>query len=112
MTKLLIGGKEMDLEVGKEATISYGCDSHPAKISAMSETKAFITMELTEYQYRATEKGKATGMGHQDWIIDWDQPLNGVVRAKVNKKTGKFVGPKSFAGISVGHARVYYCWEL
>jgi hypothetical protein len=107
----LIGGKEMDLEVGKEATISYGSDSHPAKISAIRETGSFITLELTEYQYHA-DQTKSLGMGHQEWIIDWDLPLNGVVVAKVNKKTGKFVGSRGFSRISVGCARAYYCWEF
>jgi hypothetical protein len=108
---MLINGKEMDIHEGLEATISYGSDSHPAKVSAIKETPAYLYLELTEYQAHA-DQAKKLGMGHQDWIIDWDKPLNGVVKAKISKKTGKYVGDKSFSNISLGYARYYYCWEF
>lgn len=109
---MLINGKDIPVSIGMEATISYGSDSHPAKVKAFKETGAFLYLELEEFQYTATEKGRAQGQGHQDWEILWDKPLPGVVRAKVRKLNGKYVGDKSFSSINLGHASVYYCWEF
>jgi hypothetical protein len=112
MAIIVIGGKEMDIYEGLEATISYGSDSHAAKVSAIRETPAYLYLELTEYAVHA-DQTKPLGMGHQEWIIDWDKPRSGVIKAKISKKTGKYVGEyKSFSSISLGHARYYYCWEF
>lgn len=109
---IVINGKTIPMEVGMEATINYGSDSHPAKVTAFKETGTYLYITLEEFQYRATAKGKAEGTGHQDWEILWDKPLQGRIEAKVRKSNGKFVGDKGFSSISLGSARCNYCWEF
>lgn len=109
---IVVYGKTIPMQLGMEATIGYGCDYHPAKVVSFRETGAYLYIELVEYHYTATAEGRAEGPGHQDWEIQWDKPLQGVIHAKVRKSNGKYVGERSFVTLTLGNARVNFCWEF
>lgn len=99
------------ITVGMEATVNYGSDSHPAKVESIERIRGGYMITLREYNYHADEKAKSIGMGHQEWIIDWDKPSRQVqLKIRLNGKAQK--GYTSFTSISLGYARAYYCWEF
>lgn len=98
------------VQVGMEATVSYGSDSHPGKVSRIVRVRGGYEYHIMEYRYHA-DPTQPKGPGHQNWVIDWDQPNGEVVlKVRLNGKAMKL--DTGFTHISLGHARAYYCWEF
>ncbi len=95
---------------GMEATVSYGSDSYPGRVKEIRRVRGGYELDIQEYHTVATEKGKAIGIGHQEWEIQWDKPTSIVtVNLRLN---GKLKKDQSFSHVSLGHARYYHCWEF
>lgn len=97
------------ITVGQEATVGCG-DHYPAKVESIQRVKGGYEVLFRRYMYRATEAGKALGMGHQDWEILWDQP-SGATEMRVHKD-GRLYNSESGYHYTIGVASVYYVWEF
>ena len=103
-------GDNPEIFVGQEATVSYGSDSYPGKVKEIRRVAGGYELDIMEYGVKATDKGKAIGIGHQEWEILWDQPKSvTTVRLRLN---GDLKKNQSFSYVFMGHARYYYCWEF
>ena len=103
-------GDNPEIHLGMEATLSYGSDSYPGKVKEIRRVRGGYELDIQEYRVIATEKGKAIGIGLQEWEIQWDKPTATVtVNLRLN---GKLKKDQSFSHVSLGHARYYHCWEF
>lgn len=96
------------LTVGMEASVSYCADTYPAKIEAIRRVRGGYEVDFRHYGHK-WDQTKPGGMGHQNWIICWDQPgCCDTMKLHLDGKPTKGNG----YSVSIGHARFYHCWEF
>lgn len=110
--QLVTFSPERKVFVGQEATISCGSDSYPAKVVEIRTVRGgMFEVDLQEFRF-VGDKSKPLTVGHQDWLIRWDQPKGSVTTIKLHKDGSIVKAGRSGYRFTLGVARPYYCWEF
>jgi hypothetical protein len=106
---LVFPGQEKKIFVGQEASVGYS-DRTPAKVESIVRVKGGWEITLREFAYKAKANPEDIKMGHQDWVILWDQPQSSTT-IKIHKD-GSIFNIHGGLKVSLGFANPYYCWEI